>query len=261
MKEINIFLTALMFYTRIPCYRWTGYRPDYINQSIRYFPLIGWIVGIISSIAYLLGTYLINTSFGVIASMIASILITGGFHEDGFADSCDGFGGGWTKEKILSIMKDSRVGAYGVIGLILLFLTKHSLMVKISTTFPNLTIGLVIISAHSLSRWIASINVFILDYVRDTVDSKTKPIAKQSGYINLIIGSLFGITPLIIFALFTDSFKHLITIPSLVLVNILLARYFKKWIGGYTGDCLGAAQQIVETSFLFILIVIWKFTL
>ena len=123
-REIHVFFTALMFYTRIPCPKWVDHDPEFLNQSIRYFPLIGWIVGIISGLfLYLPGTYF-SIPVAIILSLIISVLITGAFHEDGFADTCDAFGGGWTKKKILEIMKDSRLGTYGVIGLLLLISLK-----------------------------------------------------------------------------------------------------------------------------------------
>src|SRR5258708_5864215 len=123
-KEFHIFLTAVMFYTRIPCPKWVDHSSEFLNKATRYFPLIGWIVGAFCFGTYYGLQYIYPIEIAIIISMAAGILITGAFHEDGFADVCDGFGGGWTKQKILDIMKDSHIGAYGVIGLILLFLLK-----------------------------------------------------------------------------------------------------------------------------------------
>jgi adenosylcobinamide-GDP ribazoletransferase len=125
-KELRVFFTALMFYTRIPCPKWVDHDDDYINQATRYFPFIGWIVGVICFLFLYGASLLLPVPVAVVISMLAGVFITGAFHEDGFADVCDGFGGGWTKEKILLIMKDSRVGAYGVIGLVVLLLLKAS---------------------------------------------------------------------------------------------------------------------------------------
>ena len=120
-KELHIFFTALMFYTRIPCPKNINHHPDYLNKASRYFPLVGWIVGGISFLIFYMTSFLFSVEIAVLLSMITGVLVTGAFHEDGFADVCDGFGGGWTKEKILMIMKDSAIGAYGAIGLVLLF--------------------------------------------------------------------------------------------------------------------------------------------
>jgi len=182
-KEIHIFFTALMFYTRIPCPRNIDHNPDYLNKASRYFPLIGWIVGSVAFGIFWLFNYLLGPEIAVIFSMIASVLLTGAFHEDGFADVCDGFGGGWTKEKILMIMKDSAIGAYGAIGVVLLLLLKyHSLSRIVSSEIPNLNseilIFILFVSAHSLSRLAAISIVFTHEYSREDATSKSKPSAK-----------------------------------------------------------------------------------
>ena len=123
-KQINLFWTALMFYTRIPCPTHINHSEDNLNKATRFFPFIGWIVGVISFIAYYLFQLILPIEIAIIFSLIAGILTTGAFHEDGFADFFDGFGGGWTKDKILKIMKDSRVGTYGMVASILLLALK-----------------------------------------------------------------------------------------------------------------------------------------
>ncbi len=126
-----------MFYTRIPCPKNIDHNPDYLNKASRYFPLIGWIVGGISFLVYYLSAVLFTNEIAVILALIAGILTTGAFHEDGFADVCDGFGGGWTKEKILMIMKDSAIGAYGAIGVVLLFLLKFQSLIQLINNVQN----------------------------------------------------------------------------------------------------------------------------
>ncbi|HWY97589.1 MAG TPA: adenosylcobinamide-GDP ribazoletransferase, partial [Bacteroidia bacterium] len=153
-KEIRIFFTALMFFTRIPCPKWVDHSEEYLNKSSKYFPLMGWIVGGFSALIYFGGTYIFPVSIAILLSMVASIWITGAFHEDGLADVCDGFGGGWTKEKILLIMKDSRVGAFGVIGLVMVLLIKYVSLSSIPS-MGKLFVPFIIVSAHSLSRFFA----------------------------------------------------------------------------------------------------------
>ena len=116
-KEVHYFLTAILFFTRIPCPKWVDHSSEMLNKSNRYFSLVGILVGSIAALVYYLATFIFTLEVAIILSMVASVWTTGAFHEDGFADTCDGFGGGWTKEKILLIMKDSRLGTYGVIGL------------------------------------------------------------------------------------------------------------------------------------------------
>ena len=258
--EIRVFFTAMMFYTRIPCPRWVDHSQEYINRSIRYFPLMGWVVGTIAAGCYLLGAWLISPLFGIVFSFVGSVLVTGAFHEDGFADVCDGFGGGWTKEKILEIMKDSRVGTYGVAGLVLIFLFKTSLLLELVSLAGRPTLFMIFVGAHAISRFIAATFVFTHSYVREDEFSKSKPVAKQSGYTNLIMTAIFGILPVLLLSFLTGNFLLLLVIPLLYLAKMMLGNYFTKWIGGYTGDCLGACQQVTETGFYLFLLLIWKFT-
>ncbi|UII24047.1 adenosylcobinamide-GDP ribazoletransferase [Fulvivirga ligni] len=258
-REIRIFFTALMFYTRIPCPKWVGHEPEYINLSVRYFPLIGWLVGFGAFAAYYLTTFCLNSWVGVIISSIVTVLMTGAFHEDGFADVCDGFGGGWTKEKILMIMKDSRVGAYGVVGLICLFALKFALLISLSEELDMLWIFITWIVAHTLSRFSASVFIFTDSYVQDTDVSKAKPVANQVSMKNLWLASIFSVVPLLFLIIYSHQWPFLIIFAALTLVFLYLRRYYNKWIGGYTGDCLGAAQQIFEVIIYMSILGVWKF--
>lgn len=262
-KELHIFFTALMFYTRIPCPATIDHHPDYLNKASRYFPVIGWIVGSISFMVFYLSTFLFSNEIAIVLSMIASILVTGAFHEDGFADVCDGFGGGWTKEKILLIMKDSAIGAYGAIGLILLFLLKfeavfsllsRSTIVNQQSVISNLFL---FITAHSLSRLAAISIVFTHEYSREDATSKSKPIAQNYTWREVFGAFFFGLLPLLILAIF--CWQILFAVIPVFLFRFFLARYFQKWIGGYTGDCLGATQQVCEVVFYLSSFALWKF--
>ena len=100
-KELRIIFTAIMFYTRIPCPKWVGHDADNLGRATRYFPFIGWIVGLVSWLIFIIGQYFFSPEISMLLSIAGGVLVTGAFHEDGFADVCDGFGRGWTKEKIL----------------------------------------------------------------------------------------------------------------------------------------------------------------
>ena len=261
-KEIHIFFTALMFYTRIPCPPNIDHNPDFLNKASRYFPLIGWIVGGVFFLFFLFFNYLLNIELAVLLSIVASVLVTGGFHEDGFADVCDGFGGGWTKAKILTIMKDSAIGAYGAIGLILLFSIKiyallallpKLLLVENSNWFCFLTF----VTAHSLSRLSAISIVFTHQYSREDASSKSKPIAQNFTWKEVIGALFFGLLPLVFLCRFEWLFAWVL-VPVFG-TRFFLARYFQKWIDGYTGDCLGATQQVCEIILYLSLITLWKF--
>lgn len=250
-----------MFYTRIPCPKNIDHNPDYLNKATRYFPFIGWIVGSVSFAAFYLSSLFLSIETAVILAIITSVLTTGAFHEDGFADVCDGFGGGWTKEKILIIMKDSAIGAYGAIGLVLLFLLKFKLLSESILLFTNnnsrLYIFLLFISAHALSRLAAISIIFTHQYSRDDASSKSKPIANKHSWKEVFGSFFFGLIPL--FALSYFQYKFLLALIPVFLTRYFLARYFQKWIDGYSGDCLGATQQVCEVIYYLSILLIWKF--
>jgi len=255
-EEIKIFFTAIMFYTRIPCPSWVDHAADRLNKATRYFPFIGWIVGGASSMAFLVSSQILPISVSVVLSMAAGIAVTGGFHEDGWADVCDGFGGGWTKERILAIMKDSVIGAYGVIGVVLILLLKYLLLYTIAQRGNIIEWTLVVVAAHSTSRLMGVATIYSHDYVRENENSKAKPVAKALSPGNLLLSLIFGIAPLVAFL----NYWVFILLVPVFLVKVYMSNYFYKWIGGYTGDCLGAVQQVSEVVFYMSVIVLWKFT-
>jgi adenosylcobinamide-GDP ribazoletransferase len=249
--EIQVFFTALMFYTRLPCPAWVTHEAEYLNKATRYFPLIGWLVGGAAALTYWGAGQILSPAVGVVLSFVVSVLLTGAFHEDGFADVCDAFGGGWTKEKILEIMKDSRMGAYGLVGTLLLFLLKFTLLLELD---PYLA-PLVIFGAAAYSRFCAATFIYTHRYVRENEDSKAKPVAKSLNQVNLLVAGLFG---LVVQVLFESWYIGLVLLATYGL-KVYLGRYFSKWIGGYTGDCLGATQQVCETGYYLFFVLVWRF--
>ncbi len=250
MYQLKLFFTALMFITRIPVPKWVGYSEQNLNRCNRFFPLVGIVVGAFGGLVYWLSNFIFPISVSVILSMGSTILLTGAFHEDGFADVCDGFGGGWTKEKIMTIMKDSRVGAYGMIGVILLFILKYSTLnaIPASLFIPSLIAG------HSISRMMAVTTMYNLPYVREDESSKSKPVTKNLHIKDLWIAIIIGLLSLL---LFRNWMVYLTVIPVLI-AKFWLDKYFKKWIGGYVGDCLGTIQQVTEVVFYLSLIALVK---
>ncbi|MBF0278760.1 MAG: adenosylcobinamide-GDP ribazoletransferase [SAR324 cluster bacterium] len=238
-KEIEPFLAALSFYTRIPVACQFENLAEVQKRSIVYLPLIGWIVGGIEALVFLLGMLLFPHSVALFLSLVSAVMLTGALHEDGFADTCDGFGGGWTAEEVLRIMKDSRIGVYGVSGLILLFGLKFVTLLETDSSL----IPVLFIAAHSLSRATAASLLFTHNYVGASSQSKASALVKRLSLRELGLICLFGALPLL---LFLNPFYFLLIIP-LFLIQKILGLYTKRRIGGYTGDTLGAAQQITET--------------
>jgi adenosylcobinamide-GDP ribazoletransferase len=237
----NLFLTALMFYTRIPV-KWNiDYSPENLNKATRFFPFIGLIVGGIGALVFWGASFILPLVVAVILSTAATIFTTGAFHEDGFADFCDGFGGGYTKERIITIMKDSRIGTYGSAGLLLMLLTKIFTLFSIDAQ----QIPLTILAAHSLSRVMPVLIIFTTRYVRDDETSKIKPIGKKGSVADLISAILFGSVMLLFFPWIYAA----TIVPALLIITLIFRKYITRKIGGYTGDCLGALQQISEVGF------------
>ena len=239
-KEIQVFLTAVMFFTRIPCPSWVDHSAEYLNKSSRYFSLIGIIVGGVGGAVFYGFNVVFPHSVAILLGMLATVWLTGAFHEDGLADMLDGFGGGWTKEQILKIMKDSRIGTFGVVGLTgvlaLKFLTLNNL--------PSARIPIILIAGHSMSRFLASTLAVTHDYARED-SSKAKPAATRMSNLSLVISAIFGFAPL---ALFGNIWIITAVVPVL-LVHFYLGSFFQKNIGGFTGDCSGATQQLTEVAF------------
>ena len=266
-----------MFLTRIRVPPTVDHSPVYLREAPRYFPVVGWIVGAVSALFYLLGMRFISTDAGVMATMVAGILVTGAFHEDGFADVCDGFGGGWTKEKILGIMKDSRIGAYGAIGLILMLGSKFILLRELPAFTPSLdaTVSapwnvfydhryaiLAILSAHSLGRLMPVLVMQTGTYARASLpDAGAVDPGKSAGIAGQRM-STGGLIAAIAFALAPFVFlpwHYLLVIVPVLYATFELNRYFRRWIGGYTGDCLGAIEQVSEIMIYLGFVLIFRY--
>lgn len=244
---MQLFFTALMFYTRLPVPKGIDHSEDLLNRSTIFFPLIGWIVGAIGVGVYWVGSILFPPEMAVLFSMIATIWVTGAFHEDGFADVCDGFGGGWSAEQILTIMKDSRLGTYGAVGLGLLLAVKFFALKNLfGVEAFGWAVALKYVSAHSLSRLAATAMMRGLPYARLDETSKVKPVAKGITGGQFALAAGFGLLPLLILSVYVGLWIYLTFLIPLALLRWRLAHFFRKWIGGYTGDCLGATQQLAE---------------
>ena len=239
--ELARFFAALRFFTRLPAPAWVGHAPEQLNDAARYFPLVGILVGVIGAAVTLAAAFALPVSLALVLGMAATVLATGAFHEDGFADACDGFGGGWDKAQVLAIMKDSRVGSYGAIGVTLLLLAKWNALMEMEESF----LLTALVAGHALSRLAPTALMFALDYVREDESSKSKPVAQRLNAASLAVAALFGLAPCALLPLPEIAYA----LAAVALVTLAAARYFVRRIGGYTGDCLGATQQATELAF------------
>jgi adenosylcobinamide-GDP ribazoletransferase len=254
-READTFLCALMMLTRIPVPPRIYHEHHSGKGSPKYYSWIGIIIGGVSVVTLLLTANIFSIHISVLLSILATILLTGAFHEDGFADVCDGFGGGWTKDKILLIMKDSRLGTFGVLGLIGMLSFKFLVIIELSRVGSIYFLGAVIVAGHAISRFAAVTVMQQFSYISGP-ESKSASVAHSK----LSLGQ-FAIAA-------AGSFIPLLFLPpvywlslSIVMIaRVYAGRYFKRWIGGYTGDCLGATQQLSEAAFYSGVYLVWTFT-
>ena len=246
LMELRYFFTALGYFTRVPVPRWVGYEPHYLNAAARYFPLVGVLVGGLGALVYLAALRVFPPGVAVLLSMAATLLVTGAFHEDGLADCCDAFGGAYTREDVLRIMHDSRIGAFGAIALVIALALKWQTL----STLPPLRAAGLIIAAHAASRTCAISYLATLDYVR--AEGKAKPVAQRLSGAAFAWAALFGLP-----ALFWPDWRFACAaLMMLAVLRFVLGRYFVRRIGGYTGDCLCFAQQIFELA-IYLLGLAW----
>jgi adenosylcobinamide-GDP ribazoletransferase len=254
--QIELLFTALGFFTRIPIPASIPWSEERLNHAARYFPLTGWVVGAVAAGMYLLGVLILPASLAVLLSMAATIRLTGAFHEDGWADTCDALGGGMDKAQTLRIMKDSRIGSYGSIGLVLMLMAKAMVLLELSA-FGPLIVVLALLVAHPLSRLVSTSLIHALEYVREDAESKSKPLARRLTRRELAIAGIGGLLPLLLLPPLVAGAALL----AAILATLWAARYFLRRLGGYTGDCLGATQQGAELMIYLGLLMIWPLIL
>lgn len=243
-------LLAVGFFTRIPVPTLPDFNPQELNAAAKYFPLVGWLVALAGAAVYTLAYPYFPAAVTVLLSMAATIYLTGAFHEDGLADSADGLGGGYTPEKILAIMQDSRIGTYGMVTLGMVLLLKFQALAHLAHW-----VAAALLIAHPLSRLSALWLMARLPYVKPA--GKAKPLATQIAGRALLAAHVFGLLPLLAVA----SWLHVQGYPALRVLGWLAAvllpviaftlwwqRVLQRALGGYTGDTLGACQQLTEVA-------------
>ena len=241
IEQGQLLLIAIGFFTRIPIPEGIAFSTQRLNHANRYFGLVGLLVGVFSAGIYVISSWFLPPSIALLISMSASLLITGAFHEDGLADVFDGFGGGMTVEKKLTIMKDSRLGTYGTSALILSLLIKFMVLWQLANKAAWLPV-IALITMHTLSRIGAVSLMYNYPYVRLEDLSKSRSVATKQSRGDLTILLLTGLLVLlwlplnVALALFLSAF----------IGRQICGYWFSRQLGGYTGDCLGAAQQIIE---------------
>lgn len=263
-EQWHLLLLAISFFSRIPVELKVDVTANMLNQASRYFAVVGVLIGACSAFAFYLSASILPIELALLIAMFSSVLLTGAFHEDGWADVWDGFGGGWTVENKLNIMKDSRLGTYGAAALFFILMIKyqallaliqqnitHTALLNESMLSESLSVLSILVLGHGLSRVLATSLIADMPYVSEDATSKVKPLAQSlSSNSYLILLSTGGLV--IAFTLsFSIAWK---LVAILLLTRWCLKRWFTKQLGGYTGDCLGAAQQLSEVVIYLVLL-------
>lgn len=241
--EAAAFVLALQFLTRLPTGADRLYTPRRMAASVRYFPLVGALVGAIIAAGFLAADALLPTPLAVLLAVALGLLVTGALHEDGLADSFDGLGGGWTREATLEIMRDSRLGTYGAAALLLALALKTGALIAA----PAALIPMALVLGQGLSRLSSVLAIATSAYVRDHGTGKPVAAGVSAGGLAVAIG--VGAALLGLGALFLSAAQLAAGLAGLALGHGLMRLAYERRLGGYTGDTLGAVQQTSEIGF------------
>lgn len=245
--QLELVFLAIAFLTRLPVPPDPNFSDKKFHRCARYFPLVGLIVGSLVGILTWTLTLFLPAAVAVLLGMIASLRITGSFHEDGLADSVDGLGGAFEPTRVLEIMKDSRLGTYGACALCMSLLLKWQCLSVVFDQDP-LRGALLLIAAHTLSRLAPLWLMLTLAYRTDPDHSKSKPLTNQMKRLDLGIAHLCACP---VFFLI-DAQLFWVGIAFCAVLLTWWRRLLNRKLGGYTGDTLGAAQQLVELTFYLV---------
>jgi adenosylcobinamide-GDP ribazoletransferase len=244
-REVELFLLALSWFTRVPVPRDLPWSPQHFAASARYYPLVGALVGLVGALVLAISADWLPLWPALLLSLAATVLMTGAFHEDGLADSADGLGGGSSPTRVLEIMKDSRIGSYGTLALLLVVLLKLSALAGLFELRPALA-SVALVAGHALSRLFPSWLLRLLPYARQAGGGKAPGTAPPPSRGALWFATACALLPL----LGLNARGALAGLAASSLAALWLARVMQRRLGGYTGDLLGAVQQVSEVAFL-----------
>lgn len=247
-KELKLFICALQFLTRIPTPQLPDFQPEWIQQSARYYPVVGLLVGAFSGGVLWLASHLWGAWIAAVLAVATGMVLTGCFHEDGLADTADGIGGGQTRSRRLEIMKDSRLGTYGA-SVLFLNLALRILCLATLTVFSPL-IGLAcLIASNTMGRSVAVLAMAAMPYGGDPGMAKEgKP--DRTSLLNVVLGIAIGAATMVPFTL-SDAVIGICAGIGVAFIPALLAW---RLLGGRTGDVLGAIEQAFEIGFLLAMV-------
>ena len=238
---------SYIFFTRLPFWRLHQPPKECYKTVVEHWPLTGWLIGAVMAATLWLGSLYLPYMVAVLMAIVVRLLLTGALHEDGLADFLDGFGGGSDRERILAIMKDSHIGTYGVIGLILY----EMLLAATLFSMTPIMAALAIMAATPYARMVAAQLIMMMPYARRAEEAKAKMVYRKMNWRASISLAIQGLLPMVAFLWMTRvSWEMVIFIPCIVMYFLYLLIWRK--IHGYTGDCCGAVCLLVELTVLIV---------
>lgn len=256
MTGLRHYLLALQFFTRVPITGrladWIGFSPQMLRASAAHFPGVGWLVGLWGAAVFVLLQMGLQGPMGVLAAAVlstaATAWMTGAFHEDGLADTADGLGGSADRVRALEIMKDSRIGSYGALALVLALAAKCALLAQIAAGQGAWAAPAALVAAHVLSRFMPLLLIRHLPHVGDSAQSKSKPLADAIGNGALVAGALWTLPALALLGIALSTWRMAAALAAALLATAWMARRLWRRLQGFTGDGLGAVQQLSEIA-------------
>lgn len=246
-RQIALFLTAVQFLTRVPVPHLKAFEPQWVARSALWFPLVGALVGLGSGVVLLAASQVWSGVLPALLAVAAGVLITGAFHEDGLADTLDGLGGGQTPARRLEIMKDSRIGTFGALGLGLVVAIKVSALAAL----PVGSALLALVAAHAGGRGAAVLVMRRFAYAGDRAGAKVKPVADGVTTTEAFMATALTLVALIPL-LFVAPLAALASLTGGAIAAFAVALVARRLIGGWVGDTLGATEQVFEMAFLVV---------
>lgn len=235
---------SFIFFTRLPFWRLHEPPQACYKTVVEHWPLVGWLTGGVMAAILYFGSMVMPYLVAVIAAIVVRMLVTGALHEDGLADFLDGFGGGGRdRQRILDIMKDSRIGTYGVLGLVYYELLLGATLFSLTPEMAAFTI----LAADPFSKMVTSQLVMMLPYARKEEDAKSKTVYRKMEWKAGISLAIQGLLPMTGFLFLTRlPWTMIIFLPCLVMYFLYLL--IRQRLQGYTGDCCGAVCLLVELT-------------
>lgn len=247
MRALNAFLTAVQLLTRVPVpggMNRPGIDNALLREAVVFFPLVGGLIGLATGAVIWAAAHVWPVPLAVILGLVIEAVLTGAFHEDAVADCCDGFGGGWSREDVLRIMKDSRLGSFGMLGLTLAVLLRGGGLASVDRE----TLMAVTAASAGLGRWAGLLVMAVVPPLLDR-EGLARDLGGRPGFWQILAGTILAI-PAVVWYASLEPVRFGYGLVAILVGAWMWARYVRRRLGGTTGDCLGFACYLGQVLVL-----------